>query len=132
MIYSLYLGLDANLIAINAQQKVFRQIADNGACVIVGRAADFILKDYNPCKILVYAPLDYKVKRIMQNYGDDEKLAKENCEKSDKRRTKFYNSVTGTTWGDKNNYNLAVDSSVGIDATVETICKYIEGLKTKK
>ena len=57
---------------------MFRQIADNGACVIVGRAADFILKDYNPCKILVYAPVDYKVKRIMQNYGDNEKLAKEN------------------------------------------------------
>ena len=129
LLYSLYLSTEANQTAIAAQSAVLKKIADEGACVIVGRAADWVLRDYNPCRVLIYAPTDFKVKRIMRSYGDDEKQAKINMEKSDKRRAMFYKNVTGQDWTDRENYNLAIDSSVGTDKVVEIIASYIEDMK---
>ena len=125
LLYSLYMSTEANQTAISAQGAVLRKIAKEGACVIVGRAADWVLREYNPCKVLIYAPTDFKIKRIMQNYGDDEKQAKINMEKSDKRRAMFYKNVTGQDWANRENYNLAIDSSVGIDKAVEIIASYL-------
>ena len=124
LLYSLYMSTEANKTAIEAQSAVLQKIAQEGACVIVGRAADWVLREYNPCKVLIYAPEDFKVKRIMQNYGDDEKQAKINMVKSDKRRAMFYKNVTGQGWADRENYNIAIDSSVGIDKAVEIIASY--------
>ncbi len=121
ILYNLYLSSEANQLAIKAQENVLNKIAQTGSCVIVGRAADYVLKDYNTYKVFVYAPLPFRQTRIMANYGDDETRAKENIEKADKRRAKFYESVTNQTWGDVKNYNLAVDSSIGIDKVVEQI-----------
>ncbi len=126
LLYSLYLSTDVNQTAISAQAKVLKEIAEHGSCVIVGRAADFVLKDYPLCKVHVYAPMDYKIQRIMKNYGDDEKLAKQNIEKSDKRRAMFYKNVTGMNWGEKENYNLCIDSSVGTEKVVKIISDYIK------
>ena len=119
------MSTEANQTAISAQGAVLRKIAKEGACVIVGRAADWVLREYNPCKVLIYAPTDFKIKRIMQNYGDDEKQAKINMEKSDKRRAMFYKNVTVQDWANRENYNLAIDSSVGIDKAVEIIASYL-------
>ena len=121
ILYNLYLSTEANQTAIKAQENVLKQIAEKGSCVIVGRAADYVLKEYNPFKVFIYAPIDFKQKRIMENYGDNEDLAKINMEKADKRRAKFYENVTGLTWGDMTNYNLSMDSSMGIDKIVEQI-----------
>ncbi len=121
ILYNLYLSTEANQLAIQAQEKILLNIAKQGSCVIVGRAADFVLREYNPFKVFVYAPFDFKKQRIMKNYGDNEELAKENIEKSDKHRAKFYQTITGQTWGEVNNYNLSIDSSIGIDKVVEQI-----------
>lgn len=121
ILYDLYLSTEANQAAIKAQEKVLMEIAKQGSCVIVGRAADYVLKDFNPFRVFVFAPATFKQNRIMQNYGDDENLAQQNMEKADKRRAKFYNNVTGQTWGNAQNYNLSVDSSIGIDKVVEQI-----------
>ncbi len=121
MLYSLYLSTEANQTAINAQEKVLKMIAEKGSCVIVGRAADQVLRDYNPYKVFVYAPLSKRKQRVMANYGDEENLALDNIEKADKRRAKFYENVTGKKWGSPENYNLMLDSSIGIEKSVNTL-----------
>lgn len=130
--YSTYLSTEVNQTAIVAQARVLEKIAQNGACVIVGRAADYVLKDYNPFKVFVYAPIEFKVARIMKNYGDSEKEAKENAEKSDKRRAKFYKNVTGQTFADKSNYDLCVDSSIGVAAVVEMLYNLIKEKESER
>ena len=132
ILYDLYLSTEANQTAIKAQENVLKEIAEKGSCVIVGRAADYVLKDYNPFKVFVYAPNDFRQKRIMTNYGDSVDLAKINMEKADKRRAKFYESITGQAWGDAKNYNLSIDSSVGIEKSVEQICMAVQKNKSKK
>lgn len=123
---SLYTTLEVNSNVIKAQSALLKKIAKNGSCVILGRSADYVLKDYDICKVFLYAPLDYRVKRVMKNYGDNRKDATKNIKKSDKRRSKYYEDYTGLTWGDYNNYNLIMDSSIGIDKSVELIIDYID------
>lgn len=65
----------------------------------------------------------------MINYGDNEDLAKTNMEKADKRRAKFYENVTGQVWGNVTNYNLSIDSSIGIDKVVEQIYLAVQNVK---
>lgn len=125
LLYSLYLGAEVNQTAIKAQRQVLQDIADHGACVIVGRAADYVLADYQPIKIFVRAPMDYKVKRIMHNYGDNAQKAKEHIKQSDQRRAQFYAAVTGQKWADVANYHLVVDGSLGPDEVVDVIVNYI-------
>ena len=121
VLYSLYLSTEANKTAVAAQDKVLKKIAENGSCVVVGRAADYVLEKYKPYKVFIYAPLEYRKERIMKNYGDGEQTAAANIERADRRRAKFYGNVSGKIWGDKNNYNLLIDSSLGIDKAVEQI-----------
>ena len=126
VLYDLYLSTEANQTAIKAQENVLKEIAEKGSCVIVGRAADYVLKDYNPFKVFIYAPNEFRQKRIMANYGDSDELAKVNMEKADKRRAKFYENITGQEWGDTKNYNLSVDSSIGIEKSVEQIAMAVQ------
>ena len=83
--------------------------------------ADYILKDYKPYRIFVYANMEYKQQRIMNNYKDPKNTAYENILKSDKNRTRFYNQTTGQTWGAKGNYDLCINSNIGVEETVNLI-----------
>ena len=122
---SLYLTLEVNPNVISSQSKLLKKIASHGACVILGRSADYVLKDYDLCKVFIYAPLPYRIKRIMKNYGDDLKKAEKNIINSDKRRAKYYHDFTSLTWGDYKNYNLSLDSSIGVDESIEVISQYL-------
>lgn len=123
--YELYLAKTPTTIAREAQNKVLKVIADKGACIIVGRCADYILKDYNPYRIFIYADMEYKQQRIMNNYKDAKNTAYENIIKSDKNRARFYNETTGQTWGAKENYDLCINSSIGVEEAVNLIYNYI-------
>ena len=126
-LHSLYLSTDVVQQAVVAQDKVIRKIADNGSCVIVGRAADYVLRDYEDVvRIFIYAPEDYKIKRVMEIYGDSAEDAKKNVRKSDEARASYYKNISEQTWGDRRNYELMIDSSIGIDASVDTICTYLQ------
>ncbi|MDE6604963.1 MAG: MATE family efflux transporter [Clostridia bacterium] len=124
-IETLYIGLDPTDQARQAQEKVLRSIADKGSCVIVGRAADKVLADFNPLKIFIHAPLEYRVERIMKKYGDSKEKAEEFAIKSDKRRAKYYELITGCKWGESSNYDLTVDSSIGVENAVDVIIEFI-------
>ena len=124
----LYLSSNAVQYAIKAQDAIIREIAENGSCVIVGRAADYILKDYdNVVRIFIHAPQDYRIQRVMDVYGDTPKEARVNIERSDKARASYYEHISGTHWGDARNYELTVASSDGVEKTAQFIVRYITG-----
>ncbi|MDE5742112.1 MAG: cytidylate kinase family protein [Oscillospiraceae bacterium] len=126
MLHSLYLSTDVVQQAIAAQDKVIRKIADNGSCVIVGRAADYVLRDNkDTLRVFIYANEEYKIKRVMEVYGDDPHQAKENIRRSDEARASYYKNISSLNWGDRHNYELMLDSSVGLEESAEIICNYI-------
>ena len=127
-LYDSYLSLDANKDAVINQANVIKKIADSGNAVIVGRSADYILRNNkNLIKIFIYASMDYKIKNVMKNYGDTEKQAKKHILDSNKSRSKYYSVIANKTWGDKNNYDLCIDSKIGNENVVKIICDYVKG-----
>lgn len=112
-----------------AETKVTRRFAQKGPCVIVGRCADYVLRDFpNVVNIFVTASMASRVKRAVEVYELPKAKAEENIIKFDKRRCNYYNFHTGQKWGAVGNYHLAIRSDLhGIDQTVETIVKYIDG-----
>ena len=126
-IYDKFLSLDVKKEAIINQAKVIKKIANNGDAVIIGRCADYILNDNdNLVKVFIYAPLDYKIKNIMKNYGDNEKEAKKHIIASDKSRAAYYGVIANKVWGDKNNYDLCIDARIGNENVAKIICNYIK------
>lgn len=118
-----------NIFRIQAQ--VIRQIADKEPCVIVGRCADYILREYeNLVSIFVHADMEQRTARIMKRYNLKEKNAEDYINKTDKRRNSFYNFYTNRIWGSVENYNLAIDTAqVGIKNAAEIIADYVKKLK---
>ena len=126
-LHSLYLSTEVVQQAVVAQDKVIRKIADQGSCVIVGRAADYVLRDYsNVVNIFIYAPEDYRIRKVMEVYGDSEEEAKKNIRRSDEARGAYYKNISGMTWGDRHNYKLLIDSSIGTEASTDAICRYVQ------
>lgn len=124
-LHSLYLSTNVIQQAVTAQDKVIHKIADNGSCVIVGRAADYVLRDYkNVVWVFIYAPEDYRARRVMEVYGDSMGEAKRNIQRSDEARAAYYKNISGKTWGRRQNYDFLIDSSIGIENCVRLICDY--------
>lgn len=126
-IYDNFLSLDVGKGAIISQAKSIKKIANTGNAVIIGRSADYILeKNKNLVKVFIYAPMDYRIKNIMKNYGDNEKQAKSHILNSDKARSNYYSAISNRTWGDKNNYDLCIDAKIGNENVVRIICDYVK------
>lgn len=127
IIYDLFLTTAPAKYAIEAQEKVINQVASKGSCVIVGRAADYVLRENkNLVRIFIYANEDYRINSVMEMYGDSREEAKKNIHNSDKNRASYYNMISGATFGDVANYDFCIDSSIGAEATAEMICNYIK------
>jgi Cytidylate kinase len=112
------------------QSDVMRNIAQTESCIIVGRCADYILRDH-PRLITVFicASLESRIKRIMNGRGLDEEEARRYIEQGDKKRAEYYNYFTFKKWGDSSSYDLCIDSSrLGDDIgkVVEIIKHYMK------
>ena len=99
-----------------AQSEIIRELAQKSNCVIVGRCADFILRDLKPFRIFVYADMESRVKRCIERNTDaqkhlTEKEMKKQISSIDKNRAKYYDFYTGNKWGDKNNYDLCINTT---------------------
>ncbi len=130
VLHDLYLTTTPVKYAIEAQDKIIKKIAEQGSCVIVGRAADYVLKENSDLvRIFIYANEDYKIKKLQEMYGDTEKEAIKNISKSDKNRSNYYKIISGNTWGEYKNYDLLIDSSIGAEETADVIVNYIKSLK---
>ena len=114
------------------QSSVIRGLAASETCIIVGRCADYALKDYdNKLNVFVHAPMSFKKSRIQEQYEIPEAKVKDVAIKTDKQRASYYNYYTSKKWGDLKSYDLCIDSSIlGIDGTVELI-KQAVALKEK-
>ena len=112
------------------QQEIIKKIAENGDAIIVGRGADYILKDYNTINIFAFADLESKITRCKlknkeENLTDKELIKKIN--QIDKGRKNFYSMISGAEWGEKENYDLLINTSkVEIKNIVPSIANYIE------
>ena len=110
----LYLSTSAVQQEVIAQAKAINMIADQGSYVIIGRAADYVLRNReNVVRIFIHAPKDYRVKKVMEMYGDTEQEGKKSIARSDSARGTYYKSISGHVWGDPHQYELSVDSSMG-------------------
>lgn len=123
----LYMSTDIVQQAVIAQDKIMKRIADNGSCVIVGRAADYVLRENRDVvRIFIHAPKAYRIRKVMEMYGDTESEAKKNIEHSDAARSNYYLSITGRSWANSGNYDLAIDSSMGEQACAEVILDFLK------
>ena len=110
-----------------AQREIILEAAEKSNCVIVGRCADYILKDRKDClNVFICGNSEEKVKRIMELYkvsrAEAEKLIKE----TDKKRSVNYNYYTEQEWGKAQNYTMCLNSSdIGYDTCIDMICNLV-------
>lgn len=111
-----------------AQSNVIRKIATEGASVIVGRCADYVLRDnIDAIHVFIWADLIFRKERALKLYDMQEDKAEENILKIDKRRANYYNYHASDKWGRAENYHLSLRSDyVGIDNSVELLADYIK------
>ena len=116
-------GLSTADFLWNIQCGVILQLADQGPCVIVGRNADYILKDREDVlHVYIHAYMDYRADRIVRLYGESEKSPEARLKEKDKRRSVNYQHYTGRTWGASENYDLCINTAVvGEDKAAELI-----------
>ena len=116
-------GLSTADFLWNIQCNVILQLADQGPCVIVGRNADYILKDRpDALHVYVFADVPYRADRIVRLYGESEKSPEQRLAEKDKRRRVNYQHYTGRTWGMAQNYDLCLDTGVlGEDYCAEIV-----------
>ncbi len=128
------LGFNTSSYDMPLNQKVFlasfdaiKKVADEGPCVIVGRCADYALKDYdNTLNLFIHAPMDFREKRIHDIYEIPMNKVKDVAAKTDKQRASYYNYYSSKKWGDFRSYHYCLDSSVlGIDGTAALIRQII-------
>ena len=97
----------------SCNQEIIRRIAKEHPAVIVGRCADYILRDHPHClNVFIHAPIEARVKRAVQYYGLDPATAKDNILKMDKKRVNYYNYYSSKKWGLSNAYHLSLDLSL--------------------
>ncbi len=125
---SMYMDMPLNHKIFLAQFDTIRRIADEGPCVIVGRCADYVLRDHeNVLNVFVKARQEKRIERIIRYNGADPMKAEEILKKADKQRASYYNYYATGTWGDVDNYDLCVDTgTLGIEGCVDLILKAVE------
>ena len=112
-------------ILFKVQSNVIRKIGEGGDAVIIGRCADYILRDLPCLNVFVTGPEEYRIERIVKNEGISEEEAEKLIRKKDRIRETYYNYYTMGSWGSASNYHLCVDSSVlGIEGTADYIIEF--------
>ena len=121
-------GLSTADFLWNVQCSVILQLADKEPCVIVGRNADYILKDREDClHVFIHADKEFRADRIVRLYGESEKSPKARLNEKDKRRQVNYRHYTGRNWGEAHNYDICLDSSkLGVEKCVDIIVSLIQ------
>lgn len=112
----------------NYQAKIIRKLAEEESCIIVGRCADFVLKDYdNVLSVFVHAPHDFCMEQAAKKHSMSARELDKFIQKTDKHRAEYYKYHTGREWTDARNYDLCLDSSkLGFERCVEEIIAYMK------
>lgn len=126
---------NANRITIWTEQcRVIREIADQGPCVIVGRCADYVLKqDYDLLRVYIYADMDYRADRIVRVYGESNVKPEKRLKEKDKRRAAYYEIYTDQKFGEPENYDLCLNSGkLGLEECADIIVDVYQKMCSKK
>ena len=117
-------GLSATDFLWCIQREVILRIADKGPCVIVGRSADYILKDRKDAlHVFVHADMDFRAERIVRLYGETKQTPQKRLQEKDSKRKVYYKHYTNCNWGEAENYDLCLDSgTLGVDKCADIIC----------
>lgn len=112
---------------LDAQADIIERVAQNESCIIMGRCADYILKDRDDClKIYIYAPFDVRTKHIAEKYDMSMFSAKRLLRQMDEKRDTYYKYVTGNRRGEHDGKDAMFDSSImGVDGTVDMLLEMI-------
>ena len=116
-------GLSTADFLWSIQCNAILQLAEKGPCVIVGRNADYILKDRKDCfHAFIHADLEFRADRIVRLYGESEKSPQARLQQKDKRRSVNYQHYTGRTWGASENYDICLNTAtIGIEQAADLI-----------
>lgn len=108
-----------------AQFDAIKKIAETESCVIVGRCADYVLRDHpNVVKVFICAPMEDKIQRAVTYYNINPNKAQSIITKKNKNRRAYYNFYTDKDWGKPESYDLCINSKNGIESAVEAISAF--------
>ena len=122
-----YFGLEMADELFLKESKLIQEIAKKESCVIIGRCADFILKDNkNVIKVFIYSKMEDKLKRATKFYGIEEQKAEKEIKRIDKLRANHYKYYTQKEWKDNSNYDICINSDmIGVEKAADLICKMV-------
>lgn len=105
------------------QQNIIKELAAKSSCVIVGRCADYILRDKEDClRVFIHSSMEHRAERIVKEYGERDETPQQRLKEKDKRRAAYYRFYTDMKWGQAQNYHICLDSGeLGLDKCVEII-----------
>ena len=110
-----YYAVTENLNFYMQESKIIQEVAEKSDCVIVGRCADYVLRDKKPIRLFIYADMEYKIVRCKAKGDDIENLADPELRKKilsvDKKRSRYYQFYTNQVWGKKEHYDLCINTS---------------------
>lgn len=123
-------GIEESAAIFSQQSKIILEMAEKSDCIIVGRCADYILKEHHPYRIFVYADMESRIKRCREYAPKNENLTDKELEKHilaiDKNRASYYNFHTGQKWGEPLNYDLCINTTrTSIEEIVSAIAKML-------
>ena len=125
--YNAYLSLDANKDSIIAQSEIILELAGTESFVIVGRCADYILRNHkNLVTVFLYADEEFKINKVMEMYDDTRDQAIEHIKKSNNARSTYYCLIANRVWGEKINYNLYINANDSEENIVKQIEDFIK------
>ena len=124
-------GMSASDFLWVMQRQVILDLAEKGPCVIVGRCADYILRDRDDClHTFIHADKTKRAERIVRLYGESEKSPEARLQEKDKRRRVNYQHYTGRSWGQAQNYDICLDTGVlGLEQCADIVVSIIENSK---
>ncbi|MDR0429927.1 MAG: cytidylate kinase-like family protein [Tannerellaceae bacterium] len=126
--YTPYADILSNEGLFKIQSDAIRKLAARESCVLVGRCADYILRDNPNCiSFFIHDKMESRVQRVVDRQQITVEQAKEIIIRTDKSRAAYYDYYTNKTWGMSSSYNFSIDASIlGIDETVEFLKSLIE------
>lgn len=113
------------------QSKIIRHLANHDSCIIVNGCADYILEDFDDVlTIFIHAPLESRIRRVKEEYQEEHDNYKKYVMKRDKGRSNYYNYYTTKKWGHLKNFDLTINSDLGIEEVAQIIADlYLQGDK---
>lgn len=123
-----YIGMSNADELFIKETELIKKLSEEEACVIIGRCADFILKDNpNAIKVFVYSNMEDKIKRVTNIYGIEKEKAEKEIKKMNKLRANHYKYYTEREWNDYANYDICINSdTLGVEKSAEVICEMIK------